>query len=179
MRRVGVLSLAATEADDPFMRKLIYEELQKLGWVEGRNLRLDYRFAVGLDRIRAAAADLVRLAPDVIFTPSGVTFAAVQEETRKIPIVFVLGDAAEDGRVKNIAHPEGNATGFAAAFSSLGGKWLGLLKEAAPNVTRVAFVVLKGGADVYRPSVEAAARALRVQLFTIDVSDVADDPAAR
>ena len=65
VRRVGVLSLAATEADQLATRKLIYEELQKLGWVEGRNLRLDYRFAVGLDRIRAAAADLVRLAPDV------------------------------------------------------------------------------------------------------------------
>jgi putative ABC transport system substrate-binding protein len=69
VRRVGVLSLAATEADSLDLRKLIYEELQKLGWIEGRNLRLDYRFAVGLDRIRAAAADLVRLAPDVIFTP--------------------------------------------------------------------------------------------------------------
>ena len=80
--------------------------------------------------------------------------------------------------MKNIAHPEGNATGFAAAFSSLGGKWLGLLKEAAPNVTRVAFVVLKGVADVYRPSVEAAARALPVQLFTIPVSDVADMKAS-
>ena len=177
VRRVGVLSLAATEADDPFMRKLIYEELQKLGWVEGRNLRLDYRFAVGLDRIRAAAADLVRLAPDVIFTPGGETFAAVQQETRTIPIVFTAGDVT-DGRVKNIARPEGNATGFAAAFGSLGGKWLELLKEAAPNVTRVAFLRRRGGPDPYGPSVEAAARALRVQLFTIDVSNVADMRAA-
>ena len=178
VRRVGVLALAATEADSAIFRKSIYEELQKLGWIEGRNLRLDYRFGAEPDRIRAAAADLVRLEPDVIFTPSGPTFDAVQEETRKIPIVFVLGDAAEDGRVKNIAHPEGNATGFAAAFSSLGGKWLELLKEAAPNLTRVAFLELQGGPDTYGPSVKAAARALRVELFTIDVSDVADMRAA-
>ena len=88
----------------------------------------------------AEAAELVRLAPDVIFAVGGAAFEAVQQETRTIPIVFLLGDAAELGRVKNIAHPEGNATGFAAAFSSLGGKWLELLKEAAPNVTRVAFL---------------------------------------
>jgi putative ABC transport system substrate-binding protein len=101
----------------------------------------------------------------------------VQQETRTIPIVFAAGDVA-DGRVKNIARPEGNATGFAGAFSSLGGKWLELLKEAAPNVTRVAFLRQRGGPDPYGPSVEAAARALRVQLFTIDASNVADMRAA-
>jgi putative ABC transport system substrate-binding protein len=176
VRRVGALALG-TEPDSLSLQKLIYEELRKLGWIEGRNLRLDYRFGVALDRIRAAAADLVRLGPDVIFTPSGVTFAAVQEETRTIPIVFVLGDAAALDRVRNIAHPEGNATGFAAAFSSLGGKWLELLREAAPNVTRVAFLV-QPALNPFGPSVEAAARALRVQLFTIPVSDVADMKAA-
>ena len=86
----------------------------------------------------------------MIFTPSAVTFDAVQQETRTIPIVFLLGDAAEAGWVKNIAHPEGNATGFATAFGSLGGKWLELLKEAAPNVTRVAFLV-SVRLDVGRP----------------------------
>ena len=76
VRRVGVL-LAPTEADSLGLRKMIYEELQKLGWIEGRNLRLDYRFGAEPDRIRSGAADLVRLGPDVTFTPSGVTFAAV------------------------------------------------------------------------------------------------------
>jgi putative ABC transport system substrate-binding protein len=170
VRRVGVLMRVD-------LQKLIYEELQKLGWIEGRNLRLDYRFEAELDRMRAAAADLVRLAPDVIFTPSAVTFYAVQQETRTIPIVFLLGDAA--GRVKNIARPEGNATGIAAAFNSLGGKWLELLKEAAPNVTRVTFLVPRGESFAQTvPSAEAAARALRVQLFTIPVNDVADIRAA-
>jgi putative ABC transport system substrate-binding protein len=176
VRRVGVLVAPATEADSAIFRKLTYEELQKLGWIEGRNLRLDIRFA-SLDRIPAAAADLVRLAPDVIFTPSGVAFAAAQQETRTIPIVFAAGDVA-DGRVNNVARPEGNAMGFASAFSSFGGKWLELLKEAAPNVTRVAFLRRQGGPDPYGPSVEAAARALRVQLFTIDVRDVAEMRAA-
>src|SRR6516165_1639370 len=81
VRRVGVLSGAATEADQLATRKLIYEELQKLGWTDGRNLRLDVRFGGGdVARTRAYAAELVRLAPDVIFTPSGVAFAAVQQE---------------------------------------------------------------------------------------------------
>jgi putative ABC transport system substrate-binding protein len=171
VRRAGVLALA-TEADSLFLQNLIYEELQKLGWIEGRNLRLDYRFGAELDRIRAAAADLVRQAPDVIFTPSEVTFGAVQQETPTIPLVFLLGDAAEV--VKNIARPEGNATGFAAASSSLGGKWLELLKEAAPNVTRVTFLVPRGLSPTTLSSFEAAARAFRVQVVTIPASDTAD-----
>ena len=171
VRRVGVLALA-TEADSLFLQNLIYEELQKLGWIEGRNLRLDYRFGAELDRIRAAAADLVRRAADVIFTPSEVTFGAVQQETTTIPLVFLLGDAAE--LVKNIARPEGNATGFAAASSSLGGKWLELLKEAVPNVARVTFLVPRALSPTTLSSFEAVARALRVQLVTIPASDAAD-----
>jgi putative ABC transport system substrate-binding protein len=85
LRRVGALL-----ANEPVVQKLIYDELQKLGWIEGRNLRLDYRFGAEPD-MRAAAADLVRLAPDVIITPSGAAFYAVQQETRTIPIVFVIG----------------------------------------------------------------------------------------
>jgi putative ABC transport system substrate-binding protein len=175
VRRVGVLSQPLIGSDYE-VQKLIYEELQKLGWIEGRNLRLDYRFGAAEPDMRATAADLVRLAPDVIFTPSAAAFYAVQQETRTIPIVFLLGDAA--GRVKNIARPEGNATGVAAAFNSLGGKWLELLKEAAPNVTRVAFLVPPGPLAQTVPSAEAAASALRVQLFTIPVNDVADIRAA-
>jgi putative ABC transport system substrate-binding protein len=172
VRLIGILAFGA-EADSLVVRT-IYEELQKLGWIEGRNLRLDHRFAPSdRNRLRAEAAELVRLAPDVVFAAGGAAFEAVQQETRTIPIVFLDGDVADAGRVKNIARPEGNATGFAAGFSSLGGKWLELLKEAAPNVTRVAFPVL-GRLNSTVASVEAAARALRVQLFIISVSDVAD-----
>jgi putative ABC transport system substrate-binding protein len=114
---------------------------------------------------------LVRFAPDVISTIGGAAFNAAQQETKTIPIVFMgTGDPA-GAAVKNIAHPEGNVTGFANAFGSLGGKWLQLLKEAAPNVTRVAFLAAPRGMSIYLPSVEAAGRALGVQVVAIPVSD--------
>lgn len=124
VRRVGVLSLG--EANEPSIFLRVWrEELQKLGWDEGRNLRLDVRFvgAGDIDRARAGAADLVGLAPDVIFLIGGAAFDAAQQETKTIPIVFAgAGDPLETGRVKNTAHPEGNTTGFANAFGSLGRK---------------------------------------------------------
>src|SRR6516165_6319593 len=159
MRRVGALS-----ALDEALLSPLPNELQKLGWIEGRNLRLDFRFGAGdVDRTRAAAADLVRLAPDVIFAVGGPAVLGAQQETKAIPIVFVgAGDPAENGYVKNTARPEGNATGFANAFGSLGGKWVELLKEVAPNIRRVAFVF--GRTDSGLPSAEAAAAELGVQL---------------
>jgi putative tryptophan/tyrosine transport system substrate-binding protein len=174
VRRVGVLSFGA-EGEPSRLPTLLHDELQKLGWIEGRNLRLDFRFGAGdVDRTRAAAADLVRLAPDVIFPVGGPALVAAQQETNTIPIVFVgAGDPVETGRVKNSGHPEGNATGFANAFGSIGGKWLQLLKEAAPNVTRVAFLYVRGSASTYAPSLETAARALGMQLVAISVSDAA------
>ena len=161
------------------VQKLVSDELKKLGWIEGRNLRLDFRFGAGdVDRTRAEAVDLARLAPDVIVTGGRAALNAAQQATKTIHIMFVDGDPAELGFVKNIAHPEGNATGFATAFASLGGKWLQLLKEAAPNVTRVALIGGLGVQSDYRLSIEAAARALRVQLVTIPVTDDAGIKAA-
>jgi putative tryptophan/tyrosine transport system substrate-binding protein len=178
VRRVGVLFFAGEAGQTSSLQKL-YDELQKLGWVEGRNLRLDFRFGAGdIDRTRAEAADLVmRLAPDVIVPGGRAALVAAQQATKTIPIVFMAGDVAENGFVKNVAHPKGNATGFATAFGSLAGKWLQLLKEAAPNVTRVA--VLGGDAlGAYKLPIEAAARALGVQLVTIPVTDDAGIKAA-
>jgi putative ABC transport system substrate-binding protein len=173
-RRVGVITPG--EADEPLVNvRLWREELQKLGWDEGRNLRLDVRFigAGDIDRARTAAADLVRLAPDVILLSGGPALDAAQQETKTIPIVFQgAGDPLETGRVKNTAHPEGNTTGFANAFGSLGRKWLQLLKEAAPNVARLLYLPTRGN-ESYRPSIEATAQALAVQLVTIPVSDAA------
>jgi putative ABC transport system substrate-binding protein len=160
MRRIGVLSFGE-EADSPFLPPM-RKELQKLGWTEGRNLQVEFRGGGDRDRIRDGAADLVRLAPDVIVAIAGAALVAVQQETKSIPIVFLgAGDPAETGTVKNSARPEGNATGFANAFGSLGGKWLQLLKEAAPNIKRVAFL---GGTSNYVSSIEAAARQLELQL---------------
>jgi putative tryptophan/tyrosine transport system substrate-binding protein len=175
VRRVGVLSPG--EADEPpFYLRPWGDELQKLGWDEGRNLRIDVRFVgVGdIDRAHTGAVDLVRLAPEVIFLIGGPALVAAQQETKTIPLVFAgAGDPFETGRVKNTAHPEGNSTGFANSFDSLPHKWLQLLKEAAPNVVRLLFLPARGS-ESYRRSTEAAAQALALQLVTIPVTGVTD-----
>jgi putative ABC transport system substrate-binding protein len=140
-RRVGVLS-GGTGTLDAFS-----EGMAKFGWVEGRNLRIDYRLA-GPDpsRLAAYAEELVNLQPDVIFAFTGPAAAAVQQRTSVIPIVFVGGgDPAVTGLVGNIARPEGNMTGFANWFASLGGRWLELFKEAVPRLTRVADILFANG----------------------------------
>jgi putative ABC transport system substrate-binding protein len=143
VRRVGALFGVA---DGPFTQSAIAafrERLAMLGWVEGGNLRVDYRFSDNdPDRIAAYAEELVNLRPDVIFTFNGPAARAVQQRTVVIPIVFVgTGDPASTGLVGNIARPCGNMTGFANQFGSLGGKWLELFKEAVPGLTRVAHLV--------------------------------------
>jgi putative tryptophan/tyrosine transport system substrate-binding protein len=169
VRRVGFLTYgAANDGWDGFR-----DELEKLGWVEGRNLLLDVRFADGdIDRAGTLAAQLTKLAPDVIVTVYGVAFRAVQQQTKLIPIVFIgNGDPVENGSVKNSAHPEGNTTGFANAYGSLGSKWMELLKEIAPKIRRVAFIDPPEGGKAYVPWVEAAARSLGVELVIISVRD--------
>ena len=118
------------------------EELAKLGWIEGRNLRIDVR-STGSDpdRMRAYAVELVSLAPEVIVTFGVATTRAAQEQTQTIPIVFMAGnDPVTNGLLQNTARPEGNTTGFTSTVDSLVSKWLELLKEAAPHITRVALV---------------------------------------
>jgi len=179
VRRVGFLSYG-DDADIGPIRKLMHDELERLGWTEGRNLRLDFRFAHGdATQARVLAADLIQLAPDLIVTFYGVAFRSVQQKTKAIPIVFVGGgDPVAGGMVKDIARPEGNATGFAIQFGSLGGKWLELLKEVAPNITRVAHLYLVDLPSGYLPSIETAGRALEVQIVRIPISEAADMKAA-
>ena len=184
VRRVGVLTFGTdTEPLTTLTTKLLLEELQKFGWIDGRNLRLDFRYGFGdATKTRVFAADLVQLAPDVIVASYGVALGAVLQQTKTIPIVFIgAGDPVEGGTVRNPAHPEGNATGFANAFGSLGGKWLQLLKEAAPNVTRVlhlypAAAINPGGS--FLRSVEVAAQSMQVQVIAIPVSDANSVQAA-
>jgi putative ABC transport system substrate-binding protein len=135
VRRVGALILGVK--DSPTTQSGIAafrERLAMLGWVEGGNLRIDYRFADSdPDRRAAYAEELVNLRPDVIFALGGPAARAVQQRTAVIPIVFTGGgDVASSGLVGNIARPGGNMTGFTNYFGSLGGKWLELFKEAAP-----------------------------------------------
>jgi putative ABC transport system substrate-binding protein len=178
MRRIGWL-IAGAENDpgSQAQRAAFREGLAKLGWIEGRNLRIDMRFGTGLrDRIQAAAAELVGLAPDVIVTLSGVSTAAAQAQTQTIPIVFAAGgDPVAAGVLRNLASPEGNITGFSLTEPSIGGKWVELLKEAAQRVTRVALIfnpeVVATG---YFASIEAAVAALSLEATKVPVRDAVD-----
>src|SRR6478672_12800889 len=118
------------------------QRLQDLGWIEGRNVRVEYRFTGGVtERIRVAARELVALAPDVIFATTNPAVAALLQETRTVPIVFTLvSDSIGSGFVPSLAHPGGNTTGFHNFEPDLSGKWLEILKEVAPEVRRVAFL---------------------------------------
>ena len=118
------------------------QRLQDLGWIDGRNVRVEYRFTGGVtERIRVAARELVALAPDVIFTTTNPAVAALLQETWTVPTVFTLvSDSIGSGFVPSLAHPGGNITGFHNFEPDLSGKWLGILKEVAPEVRRVAFL---------------------------------------
>jgi putative tryptophan/tyrosine transport system substrate-binding protein len=141
MRRIGVLM--NTVADDPVAQaqaKAFQQGLQQLGWTDGRNVRTDYRWAAGdLENSRKYAAELVALAPNSILTSNTPLTIAVKQLTRTVPIVFVqVGDPVGSGIVDSLARPGGNVTGFMNFDFSFAGKWLDLLKEIAPHLTRVA-----------------------------------------
>ena len=140
VRRIGALmALAADDPDAPVRVAAFAQGLQELGWTVGENVRIDYRWAPSeADRIRYAA-ELVALMPDVILATSGATVGALQHASRTVPIVFVTTiDPVGGGWVASLARPGGNATGFTSVEFSIGGKWLELLKEIAPRLTRVA-----------------------------------------
>jgi putative ABC transport system substrate-binding protein len=143
VRRVGVL-LPATPDDSeyPSLVKAFVGTLAQLGWTEGRNLRTDIRWASGkADSIRKHAKELVALAPEIIVTPGASTAGPMLQATRTIPIVFmIVPDPVGAGFVDSMARPGGNATGFTSFEYGIGGKWLELLKEIAPRVTRVGVI---------------------------------------
>ena len=167
--------LDGQDESDPCPRSIraaLREGLARLGWIEGRNLRIERRFgAADANRMRAAAAELVSLSPDVIVAGGASPARALQQATRTIPIVFTGGgDAAVIGLVKNIARPEGNITGFSNSEPMIGGKWLELLKAAAPHVTRVAIAFnpdLGPTAPNYIASIEAAAQTHSVKTVKV------------
>ena len=141
IRRVGVLMyVTETDLDGQARLKAFVEGLKELGWEEGRNLRFDVRWGPDdPDRYPRQAAELVAMAPDVLVAPTSSTLAALERATRKIPIVFMgVIDPVGAGFVSSLAQPGGNATGFIAFEYTIGGKWLELLKESAPYVTRAA-----------------------------------------
>ncbi len=141
VRRIGVL-MHVTENDSDGQARLgvFVERLKELGWTEGRNLGFDIRWgADDPDRYPRQAAELVAMAPDVLVAPTSFTLAALQRATRSVPIVFVgVIDPVGAGFVSSLARPGGNTTGFIAFEYTIGTKWLELLKEIAPHVTRAA-----------------------------------------
>jgi putative ABC transport system substrate-binding protein len=177
VRRVGVLmSRAAGDPEEQARFAGFLQGLQKLGWTDGRNVRIDYRWAAAdADRSRTYAAELVALAPDVILASGSASVAGLLQTTRTVPIVFVnVIDPVGAGYVARLARPGGNATGFTAFEYSLSGKWLELLKEIAPNVTRIAILrdpALAAGIGQFAAIQAMAPSSFGVELSPIDVRD--------
>jgi len=178
IRRVGLLM--AFGENDPVGRASVtafVQALRRFGWVEGKNIRIDYRFAAGDPTLlKTYAAELVGMSPDAILTGGSAAVAALREQTRTIPIVFVLlGDPVGQGFVQSLARPGGNITGFGANDPTLMGKWLQLLKEIAPHVTRVA-VIFNPDTALFAPlfnrEIEAAVPSLGI---TATLAPVRDD----
>ena len=178
MRRIGVLMAAA--ADDPEYQVRIgafQQGLTLLGWTEGRNARIDTRWATtNADDIRRHAGELAALAPDVILAATGTTTVApLLQATRTVPIVFVIViDPVGAGFVASLARPGGNATGFLMFEYGLSAKWLELLKQIAPGVTRVAVLrdpAIASGIGQFG-AIQSAAPSLRMEASPVNVRDV-------
>ena len=179
VRRVGAL-IGGAESDPEFQARVaaFRQSLEKLGWSEGKNIQIDYRFtAADRERTESFAKELVALKPEVIFASSTLPAAALQRESRIIPIVFgIVGDPIASGFVTSIPRPGGNLTGFTASEPSLSGKLLGLLKEIAPHVSRAAFVANPGTIlyDHMMRSAQTLAPSIGIDLVPIRITTAAD-----
>jgi len=180
IRRIGVLTGGST-ADNPDSRAntaAFRQGLQQLGWTEGRNVRIEYRWGAGnADDVRKYAADLAALAPDVILNSGAASLASLLQVTRTVPIVFVnVADPVGAGFVDSLSRPGGNATGFMQFEYDLSGKWLELLKQIAPGVTRAA--VLRDpaiGAGIGQFAViQSVARSVGVEVSPISLRDAGE-----
>jgi putative ABC transport system substrate-binding protein len=175
MRRIGVvMGYAETDPAAQAQVAALRQELQKLGWEEGRNIRIDVRFAADAGSVRAILRELMSLAPDMLVSNTNLVTAAAQAEVRTIPIVFIsVGDPVGSSFVSNEARPDGNLTGFANWESSITGKWLGLFKEVAPQVERVGWMMHpETAANIeFLKAAEAAAPAFKIKLETLGVHD--------
>jgi putative tryptophan/tyrosine transport system substrate-binding protein len=175
IRRIGVL-MGFAESDHGAQSgvAVFREELRKLGWMEGRNIEIDPRWATA-ESMQAFAKELVALQPDFILTSSTPATAAMVQQTRTIPIIFVMvSDPVGSGFVASLPRPGGNVTGFTAIEGSLGGKWVDLLKEIAPQVTRVVLLfnpAMATYAEYYLHPFKAAAASLGVEAIVAPVHD--------
>jgi putative ABC transport system substrate-binding protein len=181
MRRVGILiSPPENDLEAQTRVSILRRGLGELGWTEGRNVHMDFRWAGGdAERARTYAVELVRLMPDVIIANSTLCLKAVRNETSTIPIVFVLvGDPVGQGFVSNLARPDGNITGFTAFEFEIGGKWLEIVKTIAPDVRRIAFMFNPEAgvpyAEKFVQSIARVAPARSVELIVSPVRDAAE-----
>jgi putative ABC transport system substrate-binding protein len=179
MRRIGVLlSFAANDPEAQLRVAALEKGLLDLGWVKGRNLRIEYRWADSADVLPTHATELVRMAPDLILANSTPVMAALQQQRPAMPIVFTqVTDPVGQGLVSNLARPGGNLTGFTLFEFSIGSKWLETLKEIAPRIARVALVFnpeTAPYADLFRRPVEAAAPSFAVAPVSAGVRTLAE-----
>jgi putative tryptophan/tyrosine transport system substrate-binding protein len=175
LRRIGVLmNLAADDPEGQARLTGFLRGLQESGWADGRNAHIDTRWGTDADSTRKHAAELVALAPDVILASASVATSTLQQTTRTVPIVFVsVVDPVGAGYVESLARPGGNLTGFSLFDYGLSGKWLELLKEIAPRMTRAAVLrdpSVGSGIGQYA-IIQAVASSFRVELHPIDMRD--------
>jgi putative ABC transport system substrate-binding protein len=182
VRRLGILMLVG-EADLQARAELtaFTRELQRLGWTEGQNVRIDYRWADGyVSRLEALAIELVELRPDLVVAQGSAALAALRQTTRALPIVFAdVTDPVGQGFVESLARPGGNVTGFAMFEFSMGGKWLDVLKKLAPSTKRVAVLFnpptpTAPFGKLYLQSIAAAAPRFGIEPFSMEIDDEAD-----
>jgi putative ABC transport system substrate-binding protein len=182
IRRIGVLmGYAETDLDAQAKLAAFREGLQKLGWAEDRNIRMDTRWPIPADResVQRFAKELVALQPDIILSHITPTTAALLQQTRTIPIIFAtVSDPVGSGFVTSFPRPGGNVTGFTSIEPTMGGKWLGLLKEIAPRLTRVAVlfnpVTAPYVGDFFLKPLKAAALSSGVEVIVAPVRDTSE-----
>jgi ABC-type uncharacterized transport system substrate-binding protein len=180
MRRVGVLmAVAKSDADARKGIAIFQQELQELGWTDGQNVRIDYRWGdADPDRIQALAKELVELHPDVLVGHSTPSAKGLLKQTRSIPIVFLtVTDPLGQGLVSSLSHPSGNITGFSVFEISLGTKWLETLKQIAPSIRRVTAIFNPDTAPyygLYLQSINAGVSSLAVESVPVPVHSEAD-----
>src|SRR5262244_3122252 len=179
VRRIAALMSMAADDPEAQPRVAAFESgLRELGWLDGRNLRIEYRWISDGDLLRRIAAELARMPPDLILATSTPVMAALQEQGLSVPIMFVqVTDPVGQGLVPNLARPGGHITGFINFEFSIGTKWLETLKQIAPRVTRVGLIYnpeTAPHADLFQRPVEAAAPAFAVMPITVAGRSVAE-----